>query len=178
MFNELHKEWSAKHVWEYQTNPTHPFDKTLWPLLRPIMLLFADGKISHWWHWQTIPLRPEYIGTKLEGDPNHFPIRRGNKLIEAYDHLRMSLGGWQSGYIIHPDRKTVDLDLLEQGWRYGFGDLTGRSTIRLCSIILGGPIRLLRGPDNFKVYALTAYNLNELPLQVHGPIPRRFWPIV
>lgn len=144
--------WPKKHIWEYRTSPEHPFDYTLWFLLRPLMLARAHGKISHWWHWRKVKKDPELKGTLIKADPQAFP--RNN----AFDKIRMSLGGWKTVYVVEPKE---DYD----EWFYAFCE-TDRNFMERCSIILEGPVRILTGPDDFLVFALDKDG-NELPLKIH-----------
>lgn len=158
-----------KAVWQQKTHPKHPFDKVLWPLLRPIMLLFAEGKISHWWHWNSLPLDFELkFAVKMPSDPQAFSIIGSNPLIKMINRVRMSLGGWrQTVYLIPEDP--------EQGWRYGY--TFPAQEIKVCSIINYGPISVLTGPDSFLAFALKADSNQEIPLKAAGPLPRKI-PIV
>lgn len=165
-----------KRVWQQRTHPHHPFDKTLWPLLRPIMLLFAEGKISHWWHWRDLPLDFELkYAVNMPSDPQAFSIIGSNPLVKMFNRIRMSLGGWRQTVYLVPDADKVSAKDIEQGWRYGY--MFSNGEIRICSIIHYGPISVLTGPDPFLAFGLKADSNQEIPLKAAGPLPRKI-PIV
>src|SRR4051812_5838669 len=82
-------------VLDYETNPKHPFDKTLWPLLRPVMNFKAKGKVTHWWHWKDLPEDFKFDSQPLRGTPKSFDIGSPNPLLQRWKRIQMSLGGWE-----------------------------------------------------------------------------------
>lgn len=177
LYAQMEHAASSRGSWTYETNPTHPFDKTVSRVLRPLMIATSEGKISHWWHWNELPegmdLEAEG-GVKLLGNKDSFAVHSGNKLMRTYSNVRMSLGGWQEAYIVGPDIEQINPDDYENGWRFAFQrkgeeDITSQFN----SIILHGPTRILAGPDDFVVGALKPYSMDALPVTTAGPFPRR-----
>lgn len=163
--------WPKKHLWEYKTDPSHPFDYSLWFILRPLMLLKAHGKISHWWHWNKIQSsrvkNQNLKGTRIKGD-NSATFSRQSTISK----IKVSLGGWKRGFILTP--KTTP-------WQYGFkGDTEGY--MERCAVILEGPIIALSGPEDFSAYAFKVNSFEEIPLEVSDYVFRDDqtipWPIV
>lgn len=127
--------------WKYKTLPRHVFDYTLRFLLRPLMIIKADGKISHWWHWQKIPFKRNLKGLLIKGDPN-MPARSENDLFSL---IKVSLGGWKNCFLVGPrDYKGI--------WFFAFRN--DADTLKRCSIQLSGPCRILQGNKNYRVYGM------------------------
>lgn len=103
------------------------------------MIRFANGKISHWWHWQQISLKTKHAGLILPHDPAAF--RKKTQL----DEVKMSLGGWKKACIVTPKKRVP--------WQIAI--ILTKNTVRKCSLVLEGPVKLLLGP-----HAVTVVGFN------------------
>lgn len=130
------------------------------------MLLKADGKISHWWHWKKISKPKNWKGILVKGDEKNFE-RTG-----LFSSIKMSLGGWKKVYILMPKNNG-------ENWYYAY-DSDERTAAR-CSISLQGPIRILQGSHDYTAFRLDEKN-NEIPLEIIGSKKRSDqsvpWPII
>src|SRR3989344_2444774 len=140
--------------WKYKTFPRHLFDYVLWFLLRPIMIVKADGKISHWWHWKDIPLDKGFRGIKIKGDPN-MPARSERDLISL---VKVSLGGWKNCFVVKPNDHTGI-------WFFAFKN--SPYTFKRCSIQLSGPCRILQGNRDYRAYGMNTEG-SEISLEIIG----------
>ncbi|MFZ5391088.1 MAG: hypothetical protein ACOZAJ_02315 [Patescibacteria group bacterium] len=129
-------------IWQINTLPEErPYQFLLRYLLRPIMLIFGTGKISHWWNWIDC-VDPEGIenNSLLIKPDTSAPLRFKNNLKSK---IKVSLGGWQTQVVIKPT-KNDDW----QNWRVVFKSGSGEKKLtQFCNILLKTPVRLLVGPD-------------------------------
>lgn len=163
----------------------HFFGKNEWVdlatrlALRPLMLAAASGKKSHWFDWGMIEKPNSFSGgLVLPGDLNAFETHN------ILDEIRMSLGGWERGYLIGPDSEEVDAEELVDGFYYGYRDRShkvnrdaesgGRQFINVCYLVLRDPTIVLAGPHDLEVYGLHPETMSEIPIRAYSTlIPRR-----
>lgn len=142
-------------IWRYSTEPKRSFDTLLRALLRPLMLTAAGGKFSHWFDWynQRIALQ---AGLTVPGSNASFSKRW------LWDETRMSLGGWQDGAVLQPEPDVP--------WQiaYRLGRVDDEIIIRRCSLVLHGPVRVLRGPGEATYFALSPGTDDMLGLRIIG----------
>lgn len=137
----------------YETSPHEIKDDTLWRFLRwpfggVMGLCGADGKESNWWQWKELgPVPPDLkpVGV-LPGDPENFPRR--NK----WDSLLMSCGGWEKVFLLRPQDKDGNDDW-NTIWRVGYSILGPNGKYNQFSGNLKGPITLMQGDVDIKVFA-------------------------
>lgn len=167
---------AAKPSWKHETNPHHVFDKTMSRVLRPLMVMQAQGKISHWWHWNNLPEEvnlEEQGGIPLLGNKESHSLSSDLHVMRTVKNVKMSLGGWKEAYIIGPDMEQMDEEQYEEGWRYAFEGRGNDARRQFCSIISHGPIRILAGPDDFIVGGLKPFSMETIPVKTVGPFPHR-----
>jgi hypothetical protein len=160
--------WPKRRIWAYETSPRRRFDRVGRTLLRPVMLALSQGKVSHFFDYWNEPMPAGALGLAIRGAPAAFRKRTG------LDELRMSLGGWQQGLVVAPWSK--------QPWQFGYELGDGR--LRRCRLVLEGPVRVLRGPGDWRFVGLSALDGSPIQLQVLGAFQRRSeawarrWPLV
>ncbi len=166
-----------RHPWKHETNPRHKFhDNITWPLLRPVMNTFAQGKITHWWHWNNLPEEIDLEkqgGVLLAGNKESFSLEADLHAMRVARRIAMSLGGWDEAYIIGPDMEKTTPEQLSEGWRYAFEGRANDPRRQYCAIIVHGPIRILAGLDDFVVGSLKPFSMETVPIKSVGPFPHR-----
>ena len=122
------------------------------------MVFAANGKITFWWHWRKTPIS-KFNSLKpmlTAGDPTSFSVDLDaipfGKTYASLNLIKMSLDGWKNTYELYP----VDDKIKE--WQFAFKDLLDpQNYLMVCSIVLEGPVRVLRGP---KIKAVFGFDLS------------------
>jgi len=191
-------------ITKYETNPPLScHEKSLRNLLRPLMLIVASGKVTHWFHWKTLEEALTEHGIDLKGNPSVFSRETENIFTTRINKIRMSLGGWKNVFIIGPE----DIEAYNEGWRIVYETVrtdgterelpkysTERGLLRslwkiisgkrelpkdgtereYCSIVSHSPVLFLEGPNDIRVVGFGPDGFDKpLRLCVAGPFPRR-----
>ncbi len=153
------KSWPKKRIWKYRTTSFNIHNYLLWIVFRPLMLWKADGKISHWWHWEKREMPVSIKGTTVSGDKT---IKKRENIL---DDIQISLGGYKKLFIVQPKNGQV------KEWIFAFQSFKNKKIIEYCSIILEGPVQILQAHESGKIFGFDKSN-KEIQLKVNGPFHR------
>ena len=150
-----------------KTNPWHPLDWVLWPLLRLIWEKWLKSrKTSHFWHWRRVAIAPTET-LIIEGDPEAMKItgRLSNFLGTNFS--------WEKVVILEA--------LINESFHLGIrtqSDRGGKGTQLLCSIVLkaGTHFGVLIGAEDVGFYASTVKRQIFVPVRKVGEASRSTLP--
>lgn len=149
----------------HQTEPHTRFDDTVWPIGRPFMELpwLANGKLTHDPHYVNIALNENFVGTRLEGDPNM--IRRDSFPNAVRISLGPVVGGWEQVYRLEPEDPDIE-------WQFAFKGFRQSSFVQICRVVLNRAAKVLRGPNAYMAGGIERYSRKEIKVKVTGPFNR------
>jgi len=141
-------------VWDVKTIPSCYYSFLRYPL-RPLMLLLASGKLSHWFDWIDLPENMHLDGPLIPGNPHAFNVDSRFYFINRLKEIRMSLGGWKDAFVMWPYASNEEKlkKILAEGFCYAYEEIGGNrlQSKAVCSVISHGPIVALRGRNDCRV---------------------------
>ncbi|OGE35493.1 hypothetical protein A3C32_03520 [Candidatus Daviesbacteria bacterium RIFCSPHIGHO2_02_FULL_41_14] len=166
--------WPPKSIDGYKYNPYTLWDKSpMRRILRPLMLLRANGKVSHWWTYQRLPDQVTPEGLVILGDQNVSSFTDRDPIQRKRAHLEMSLGVWNTAYYLFPNWDLMTPEQIQSGWRYGYSSLDSRIK-EYSNIINQYEMLALCGRDDFKVFGIESHSFREIPIiAIKSPKGRR-----
>lgn len=163
-----------------RVNPEMTDSQLFWrKVLRPFMRALAHNKQTNWFNWYKFPEGIELDGIDIPGDHNAFRTDHRNPAIRTLQNIHMSLGGWKTSRLLGLDLDKLTPEQRHVGWRYWYSiPYTGDTSY--CNLIIpsDAAIRILVGPDRFRVGAIAGNSFQVLPVVEAGPFTRELAPIL